>query len=69
MMMTKEAFVLTAHTDDSTVYEDLVRMTDKMQKTLDLCRKVIAERTDFRLIQKKVILRKAEDTEDTGAGR
>ena len=66
MMMTKEAFVLTAHTDDSTVYEDLVRMTDKMQKTLDLCRKVIAERTDFRLIQKRVILRKADTAENAG---
>ncbi len=56
MKMTGEAFVVSARADDEEVKEALRSMTEAMQKTLDLCRAVILQRTDHTFAQKKVIL-------------
>jgi anti-sigma regulatory factor (Ser/Thr protein kinase) len=60
MTMTREAFILTAETEEESVYKDLTEMIDKMQKTLDLCQDVIRERTNYRLSQEKIILRSGD---------
>ncbi len=56
MKMTGKAFVVTAQTDEEDVKEALESMTEAMQKTLDLCRAVILQRTDHKFAQEKVIL-------------
>lgn len=58
MKMTKEAFVLSCKTDDEAVFVSVIQMVDKMQQTLDLCVKVVEERTPFTIRQEKVILRR-----------
>ena len=58
MKMTRDAFILSCETEDESLYADLSGMADKMQKTLDLCVRVVAERTSFTITQKKVVLRK-----------
>ncbi len=56
MKMTYDAFILTASTDEDDVRDSLVQMTEKMQKTLDICSDVISKRTPYDLTQKKIIL-------------
>ncbi|MCR5001025.1 MAG: ATP-binding protein [Lachnospiraceae bacterium] len=56
MMMTGEAFVLSYETDEEKIAKALDEMAAKMQKTLDMCRRVINERTDYKLSQKKIVL-------------
>lgn len=61
MKMTKEAFVLYAESSDEDIIRSLRTMTDKMQRTLDICREVIVKRTPYKMSQSKVILRLKED--------
>ena len=56
MKMTREAFILTAETQDPQVRALLEEMAEKMRKTLLLCREVIHSRTGFHLNQEKVVL-------------
>lgn len=56
MDTTDDAFILKAKTDEEDIYEGIVEMVGKMQKTLDYCREVTAKRTGFVISQKKVIL-------------
>ena len=57
MKMTPDAFILTAETDDEEVEKSVEEMVSKMQKTLDLCRDVVSQRTDYTISQKKVVLK------------
>ena len=58
MKMTKEAFLLSCETGEEDIYEGLVEMTGKMQKTLDLCSAVVRQRTPFVITQKRVVLQR-----------
>ena len=59
MKMTRDAFILSCETDDEELFEDLRKMADKMQRTLDYCREVTEKRTGFKISQKKVVLRRS----------
>ncbi len=52
----QDSFVLVAEESDPETKEGLIKMVDKMQLTLDLCRDVIEKRTPFSLGQKKVLI-------------
>ena len=57
IVMTRDSFILTSSTDEEEIYNSLLAMVDKMQKTLDYCVEVVAKRTQFTISQKKVILK------------
>ncbi len=57
IIMTENAFILSCSTDDEEIFNRLVSMVDKMQKTLDYCVEVVEKRTHFTISQKKVILK------------
>jgi Na+-driven multidrug efflux pump/anti-sigma regulatory factor (Ser/Thr protein kinase) len=59
IVMTRDSFILTSSTDEEEIYNSLLAMVDKMQKTLDYCVEVVAKRTQFTISQKKVILKQA----------
>ncbi len=56
MRMTEDAFLLLAEENDPQIIADLENMTAAMQEKPDYCRKVVNERTDFRLTQKRILL-------------
>ena len=56
MRLSRETFRLYAETEEESVRESLVEMVAKMQDTLDLCRQVVAERTDYAITQEKILL-------------
>ena len=58
MKMTKEAFLLSCETNEEDIYEGLMEMAGKMQKTLDLCSEVVRQRTSFVITQKRVVLQR-----------
>ena len=58
MKMTKEAFLLSCETNEEDIYEGLVEMTGKMQKTLEQCSAVVRQRTSFVITQKRVVLQR-----------
>ncbi len=58
MHMTGNAFVLFCKTDDESIYSEVQKMAEKMQKTLDYCRDVVSKRTDFEIRQSRVILKR-----------
>ena len=47
---------LDVQTDDPKVYEAVEKLSDKVQKELDYCVRVVAERTDHEITQKKVVI-------------
>lgn len=53
-----EGFTMDVKTDDDRIYAGLLTVREKMQETLDLCRSVAAERTEYRITQKWVNLRR-----------
>lgn len=57
MYMTESAFVLLYDTEEQSIIDELEKMVEKMQSTLDYCRDVVKKRTDFTLRQRRVILR------------
>jgi Na+-driven multidrug efflux pump/anti-sigma regulatory factor (Ser/Thr protein kinase) len=57
IIMTENAFILSCSTDDEQIFNSLLAMVDKMQKTLDYCVEVVEKRTHFTISQKKVILK------------
>jgi hypothetical protein len=61
MIMFEEAFDLFYETDEKDIEESILQMVDKMQKTLDYCRKVVDERTDYIVTQKRINLHRMSD--------
>ncbi len=55
--VTRTSFILRTDEHDADLLDSLYEMLDKMQRTLDFCRSVVNERTQFNISQKKVILR------------
>lgn len=55
-----EGFTMDVKTDDEQIYAGLLTVREKMQETLDLCRRVMMERTAYRITQKWVRLRRIE---------
>ena len=49
-------FVLHVETDDEKIYESLLLMSSKMQKTLDYCRCVVNGKTPYLITQEKIRL-------------
>ena len=50
----EDEFIMKVHTDDESVFDGLVKVAGKMQKTLDECRSVVANKTSFTITQKRV---------------
>lgn len=46
-----DRFTMDVHTDDEAVYRGVCETRDKMQETLDLCRRVVQMRTPYRIRQ------------------
>ena len=63
--MTRSSFILSTCEEDETVKSALRSMVVKMQETLDYCREVVSERTEFTITQKKVILVHKKDGVET----
>jgi hypothetical protein len=61
--LTKSSFIVCTKSDDADILDALVKMIDKMQETLDLCRDVVARRSNFVITQKKVILQQLHNEE------
>ena len=49
-----DSFTMVVQTDDEELFDAIVNMREKMQKTLDYCRNVTEERTPFHITQKTV---------------
>lgn len=49
-------FVVTVSTEDEAIYQKMVKVVGKMQKTLDYCRSVVNGQTPYRISQEKVSL-------------
>jgi Na+-driven multidrug efflux pump/anti-sigma regulatory factor (Ser/Thr protein kinase) len=58
MIMTGSAYVLYYVTAEKEIESDIREMSVKMQKTLDYCRAITEKRSDFKIRQKKIILKK-----------
>lgn len=54
--MTRSSFIVNTKMDDKVLVSALRKMVVKMQETLDYCRAVVGDRTQFEITQKKVIL-------------
>ena len=54
--VTESAFTLQVATEEAEILEQIRKMAEKMQTTLDYCRKVAESRTPFRITQEKVLL-------------
>ncbi len=54
LLITDDAFVVEVETDDEELRKVIVKMVEKMQETLDECRKVTEERSPFTIRQKTV---------------
>lgn len=54
----KDKFVLMIDTDDEFVYNNIKKMSVKMQKTLDECRRAVIGRTPYVITQKTIELKK-----------
>jgi len=61
--LTKSSFIVCTRSDDADILDAMVKMIDKMQETLDLCRDVVAKRSNFVITQKKVILERLHNDE------
>ena len=61
MIMSEEAFDSFYETDEKEIEESILQMVDKMQNTLDYCRKVVDERTEFVISQKRINLYRMSD--------
>lgn len=58
MDILQDSFVLIAHTDDRLIWQDLQRMIQKMQLTLNYCREVVRLRSPYEITQKHVVLQR-----------
>ena len=56
LVITEKAFIFNVSTDDPKIRDGLKHITEKMQHTLNYCRNVVESRTDYRIIQEKIIL-------------
>ena len=50
-------FVMKISTDNEKIYNGLLKVADKMQKTLDQCREVVNYRTPFMINQERVVIK------------
>ncbi len=57
LIISEDAFTLTANASDPDVYRQIEKMTEKMQVTLDDCRRAVNGRTPHTLTQKTVRVR------------
>ena len=53
--VTETAFILHIDTGDQQIRDRLCLMVQKMQKTLDYCRKVVQERTPYKITQRLIV--------------
>ena len=56
--VTPDSFVMEVETTDPALYAAIEDVRDKMQKTLDLCADVVQARSDCRIYQKRIDLRR-----------
>ncbi|MBQ5399272.1 MAG: hypothetical protein IIU14_07535 [Ruminococcus sp.] len=54
----EDSFVLVIRTDDENVYGNIQKMSLKMQKTLDECRRAVEGRTPYEITQKTIELKR-----------
>lgn len=66
LITNKEEFIMVVSTEDEEVYRELLHVRDKMQKTLDYCRKVADERTPYTITQKRVEITTLEGQDRKG---
>lgn len=60
MKMTKNEFNLYYYTDEEDVDAAIQKMIEKMQATLDYCRKAVSSKTDFEITQKRIVAHKLD---------
>ncbi len=58
MAISDTAFTLEVCTEEAVVWQEIRKMAEKMQNTLDYCRSVVNNRTPYVITQEKVILRR-----------
>ena len=56
--VTPDGFIMDVDTQDEVIYQGLCEVREKMQETLDLCCKVVQERTPHCITQKRVEMRR-----------
>ncbi|MBQ9063631.1 MAG: hypothetical protein IJ121_12560 [Eubacterium sp.] len=56
--MSRDSFTLLADRPNQVIVKHILRLTEKMQDTLDYCRKVVNKRTRFHIEQKKIHIRR-----------
>ena len=52
----KDKFVMEVDTSDKAVYKEVVKLREKLNKTLQECREVVEERTPYSITQKDVVI-------------
>ena len=56
LQINENEFLVTVSTEDEAIYQKMVKVVGKMQKTLDYCRSVVNGQTPYRISQEKVSL-------------
>ncbi|MBR0397597.1 MAG: hypothetical protein IJI10_04920 [Eubacterium sp.] len=56
--MSRDSFTVLADRPNQLIVRHILRLTEKMQNTLDYCRKVVNRRTRFHIEQTKVLIRR-----------
>ena len=54
--VTEKEFIMKVETDDENIYKALENASKKMQKTLDICREAVNDRTSFKITQERIVL-------------
>lgn len=57
VQVTEKRFLLTVSTDEEPVRQQVVRMVDKMKKTLDECRAAVCGRTPYVITQEEILIK------------
>lgn len=58
LKVTDEEFIVLVKTDDEELLKALNKMVEKMQRTLELCRHAVNERTKYCITQQRVVLQR-----------
>ena len=56
MTIFPDRITLEYETEDPRIFEEIQNLTRKLQRTLDYCRKVVEERSDYEITQKNILL-------------
>ncbi len=56
LSVTEDAFELLVDTSDAEVYRGVLELKEKLEQTLQECRRVVAERTPYRMTQRKLLI-------------